>query len=172
MEYLALVGTALVAMIIINFTREKEIMRISWDKLAQFVAFLVVLFVIRLMIYDFQYSSGTMTQLPTIPPEIAGNKWTLGLVFWEDMFFAVPLYFIWKYMSRKWLQVTLTVIISALFGLGHFYQGWFGVAITSLLPYFVSYHFGKKYGFGTCMLGHILYDVSTVYLILMLPYLL
>lgn len=163
---------AIIAMIAIRFTKEKEIMRISWDKLAQFTTALCVLAMARLLGYQFLLDTGNLEALPRLPWQIESQKWALGLVFWEDMFFAVPLYYIWKYMKTQWLQITLTVIISALFGLGHAYQGWNMVFISALLPYFVSYRYGKKYGFGTCMLGHIMYDVSTAYLIHMLPYLL
>jgi hypothetical protein len=169
MENLILAGISLLVMLVFNFTKEKETFRISWDKLAQFCGFLAILTVFRIYQYIFMLDMGLMKRLPMIPAEISGHMWTLGLVFWEDMFFAVPLYFIWKYMSRKWLQISLTVILSVLFGLGHAYQGWQGVAITMFLPYFVSYHFGKKYGFGTSMCGHVLYDFATVMAVQMLP---
>lgn len=163
---------AVFAIIAIRFTKDKEIMRVSWDKLAQFMAFLCVIAMIRLLGYQFLLDSGSLESLPRLPEIIDMQKWTLGLVFWEDMFFAVPMYYIWKYMKTKWIQIALTVALSAVFGLGHLYQGWFAVVFLSFMPYFVSYRYGKKYGFGTCMLGHIAYDVSTVYLIKMLPYLL
>lgn len=174
LEYVApfLPIIAIVAMIAIRFTKDRDIIRISWDKLAQFTAFLVILAMFRLLQYQFLLDMGIMKVLPTLPPMIDMQKWTLGLVFWEDMFFGVPLFYIWKYMNRTWLKVLLTVMISLVFGYGHAYQGMSGVVWASFLPYFVSYGFGKKYGYGTCMLGHVMYDVSTVYLIKLLPYLL
>ena len=174
MEYIGpfLPVIAIVAMIVIRFTKDKDIIRISWDKLTQFMVFLVILAMFRLLQYQFLLDSGVMQSIPTIPPMIDMQKWTLGLVFWEDMFFAVPIFYIWKYMNRTWLQILLTVLISVVFGYGHAYQGTSGIVMASFLPYFVSYRFGKKYGFGTCMLGHIMYDVSSVYLIKLLPYLL
>ena len=159
-------------MIIINFTKERDSMRITWDKLAQFVAFLVMVAVFRLLYYQYQFDTGAMQFLPTLPPEIGNNKWTLGLVFWEDMFFGFPIYLAFKYLKQKWLAILITVVLSVFFGLGHEYQGMYAVALTALAPYFVSNYFGSKYGFGTAMCGHVLYDVSTVYLIQLLPYLL
>jgi hypothetical protein len=163
---------AIVGMVAIRFTKDKDVIRISWDKLAQWTAFLVILAIFRLLQYDFLLNAGALRGIPTIPPMIDMEKWTLGLVFWEDMFFGVPLYYIWKYMNRKWLQIALTLIISAVFAYGHAYQGITGVIWAAFLPYYVSYNVGKRYGFGTSMLGHIMYDVSTVYLIKLLPYLL
>ncbi len=156
-------------MLVIRFTKDKEIMRISWDRLAQFCGFLAILFVFRIYQFMFLLDMGLMKSMPVVPPEISGHLWTMGLVFWEDMFFAVPLFYIWKYMNRRWLQISLTVMLSILFGLGHAYQGPLVIVITAFLPYFVSYHFGKKYGFGTSMCGHVLYDFSTVMAIKTLP---
>ena len=169
MESLILAAVSLLIMLVFQFTQHRDLFRISWDKLAAFCGFLAVLFAFRILQYTFLLDMGLIDKLPTLHPQIAKSMWTLGMVFWEDMFFAVPLYFIWKYMDRKWLQLGLTVALSVLFGLGHAYQGMQAVVITMFLPYFVSYHFGKKYGFGTSMCGHVLYDFSTVMAIQMLP---
>ena len=155
-----------------RFTSEKELFKISWDKLAQFVAFLMCLSVFRLLQYDFMLSMGIIKSIPQAPPEITGQMWTLGLVFWEDFFFAVPIYFMMKYMKNKWLRVALIVALSIVFGLGHMYQGWQACVLLAFMPYFVTYNYGKKFGFGTTMLAHILYDVFTLSLVKILPYLL
>lgn len=146
-------------------------MRISWDRVAQFCGFLALLFMIRVCSYSFLMNMG-ISGFPTIPGEIGSNIWTLGLVFWEDFFFGVPIYFAFKYLKNKKIAIALTVVLSILFGLGHLYQGWYVVGITALLPYFVCYKYGKKYGFGTTMVCHMLYDFSTVLSVKMLPYIL
>lgn len=175
MEFLIILSTSIIGMIILRFTRHKEITRISWDKIAQFCGFMVLLTVGRIASYDLMLKMGVIYQLPQIPPEIMDNKWSLALVFWEDFFFGVPLYFIHKYMNGskiKYVKWILTVAISIIFGMSHMYQGWGGVAITTLLPYFICLKYGRKYGFGTTMVCHILYDSITVYSIILLPYLL
>lgn len=175
MAYFVIIGIALLAMLVLNFTKHREIMRISWDKVAQFCGFMALLTFARIASYDFLLQSGLSKSLPGMYPEIMSSKWTLMLVFWEDMFFGVPLYFIHKYWNGKitrYLKWPVTIAMSLLFGLGHSYQGWQGVALTSLLPFFISKGYGEKYGFGTVMVCHILYDNITVYSILMLPYLL
>jgi hypothetical protein len=172
MAFFTFIGMAIVAMVAISYTKEKEIIRVSWNKVAEFLTFLTVLSIVRLAMFSFMLDMGLMKELPQVPIEILSSKWTLALVFWEDMFFGLPLYFIHKYMKNKWLKWTLTFLISALFGLGHMYQGLFAVLLLSLYPYFLSKKYGEKHGFGTVMMCHILYDNMTVYMIMLLPYLL
>jgi hypothetical protein len=170
-----MLGMAVVGMIALQFTKEKHTMDVKWDKIAQFIAFLFVLSIFRISAFSFLVDMGLMKQLPTVPPEIAGSRWTLCLVFWEDMFFGLPLYFIHKYMHgpvSKHLKWPLTILISMLFASGHAYQGLYGVLVTSIYPFFISKRYGEKHGFGTVMLCHILYDNFTFYSIWLLPYLL
>lgn len=170
-----IVGTAVMALIALQFTKHKEITRISWDKVAQFLGFLTLLTIVRISAYDFMLQSGIIKQLPQMYPEVLASKWTLVLVFWEDVFFGIPIYFVQKYMTEGWkkyLKWPLTIAISVLFGMGHAYQGMQGIIITSLIPYFICYRYGKEYGFGTTMVAHIMYDVFTVYSVILLPYLL
>lgn len=176
MEYLILVAAAIIGIIGLRFTKEKAVVRVSWDKVAQFCGFLFLLTVIRVSYYDFLLQSATLRTLPTIPPVIMANKWTLLLVFWEDFFFGIPLYYIHKlaekYKYFKIMKWPLTIMIVSLFGLGHAYQGPYGMTMNAFLLYFVCLRFGRLYGFGTTMICHILYDAATVYSIILLPYLL
>lgn len=172
MEYLMMIALALIMMIGVQFTREKETMRITWVKVAEFLAFMVMVCLFRIYAIDFGLQTGLLKGIPTLPPEIAMNKWTLGMVWWEDMIFGFPIYLIVKYINKKWLKWPLIVAISLLFGSGHAYQGMFGVALTSLYPYFISAKYGEKHGFGTVMLCHIMYDSLTTFGVLLLPYLL
>ena len=167
--FLLLPIIAVIGMVVARFTSEKDLFRVSWDKISQFVAFLAVVFVWRLIQANFLYTNDLMEQFPKSPT--AMPFWTMGLVFWEDFFFAVPIYFICKHMKHKLLKFSLIFALSALFGLGHLYQGWQAVFILAFMPYFVTYRYGKLYGFGTTMICHILYDVSTVVFIKLLPYL-
>jgi hypothetical protein len=176
MEYLILVGLAVLTITALRFTKEKEAVRVSWNKVAEFIAFMVILSILRVAFYDFMLEMGMISKFPTIPAQIAMSRWTLALVFWEDAMFGLSLYFIHKYMKAgkimtplKWI---LTIAISALFASGHSYQGLFGVAVTSLYPYFISKKYGELHGFGTVMCCHIIYDNFTVYTLVMLPYLL
>ena len=172
MEYLIMLGLALALMIGVQFTREKETMRITWLKVAEFMAFMVMVTLFRIYFIDFGLSTGLIERMPTLPLEISTNKWTLGLVWWEDMIFGFPIYLLAKYVDKKWLKWPLIVAISLMFGSGHAYQGMWAVALTSLYPYFISKKYGEKHGFGTVMLCHIMYDSFTTFGVLLLPYLL
>lgn len=172
MEFLII---SIIAMIVLRFTKHKEIIRISWDKVAQFCGFLMLLSFVRIASYDFMFQTGVIENFPSVYPEVMAIKWAMVLVFWEDVFFGIPLYFIHKYMDGpkiKYLKWILTIVISALFGSLHAYQGIIGIIATSLVPYFLFYRYGKRHGFGTTMVCHILYDNVTVYTIILLPYLL
>lgn len=155
---------AMIAMIVIRFTKERAIMRIEFEKVAAFCAFMVMYVIFNVLQYDFLVDMGFINTINIAADPMP--KWTAGLVFWEDMFFAVPIYFMMKHMKRKWLRNIFIVVLSVLFGLGHAYEGPTAMALLSLCPFFVTYHFGKKYGFGTTMCCHIIYD----FVVIMLPY--
>ncbi len=167
MGYLILILLSLLAMVVLRFSKERAIMRIEFEKVAAFIAFMVMWTIFRVLKLDFLIDIGVINTIH-IPTDTM-PKWTIGLVFWEDMFFAVPIYFMMKYMKRKWLRNFFIVALSIMFGLGHEYEGPQAMLLLSFCPFFVTYHFGKKYGFGTTMCCHIIYDFFTAMLPLFLP---
>jgi hypothetical protein len=169
MDIMMMVLASVLIIIGLNLSKEKEIMKITWPKVAEFCGFLAILFVARVCLFDWALKTGAINALPMPPPEI--ELWRLLLVFWEDVFFGIPIYFAAKYLKNKWVFGTFVVTLSLLFGSGHAYQGLFAVGITALLPYFVCYKYGKRYGFGTTMISHILYDFSTIAALKLAPYL-
>lgn len=150
---------------------EKDLFKVSWPQMAQWSAFLLALAIFRIMQMDYMIEHGLMA-FPRTPPAFASGLYHLGLVFWEDFFFAIPIYFIMKKCERRWLRILSISLISLLFGLGHGYQGLHAIVLMTFMPYFVTYHYGKKYGFGTTMLAHVMYDCTTLFTIKLLPYLL
>lgn len=141
----------------------KLLMRVELNAIARFLAFMALVTCFRLaMISAFGTSNFT---LPS-------NKfWQLAMVWWEDAVFSIPIYLLSTSTKiNKVVKISLIVIISMLFGLGHTYQGLFGVAITSLYPYFISTRYAKQHGFGTVMLCHILYDIITIGTIRLAPF--
>mgnify|MGYP003332928607 CR=1 FL=1 len=171
MGYLIAIGIGIAIMIAVRFSKEREILRVEWDKVAQFLAFMVMLTLFRTYLIDLMMYLNPDQSLPALPGEISGTKWTLGLVFWEDAFFGIPVYFLSKYVKNKWLKWPAIVAISLLFGSGHLYQGPTGM-LLSLYPYFISKKYGERNGFGTVMLCHIMYDSFTAFWVVLLPYLL
>jgi len=150
----------------------RKVMRVQWNSVSTFLAFLAFVTVIRIAGFDFfQDMSGGQNVLPQLPPELDGKPiWRFAIVFWEDAFFAIPLFYAWKHL-RKWPAIGITIFMSLWFGSGHSYQGVQAIAITALYPYFISLRHGKKVGFGTVMACHILYDVITFYTVYFMRYL-
>jgi len=85
-------------------------------------------------------------------------------VFWEDAVHVLP-FIILKKMAetRKWLNFILyplLVLVMLDFALGHSYEG--TVAMIAMALYIpIMMHVGKKYGVGTVMIGHTMYDLTT-----------
>lgn len=164
---------AISAMIYLRW-KDPQLIRIEWNKVASFLAFMAIFTVGRIAMYDFMvdmdprflwnlHRDNVISQIP---------MWSFMLVFWEDVFFGMSIYWIMKkFKEQKWIWVPAVTAISVLFGLAHGYQGPYAIMITTFYPFFISYRLGKKYGFGTVQIGHILYDVITFYTILFLPYL-
>lgn len=154
MEYLFSIMFLMgVAIFLYCYFRQRELIRIEWDKVAKFIAIMVFITAIRF---------GTMSIFGT--PNTAGIGFAdLPFVFWEDSFFAIlGIYFFKDYLklSKKfWLPIA--IVFSTVFAYGHLSYGvtW---AIITLIGPAVSYYFGKKYGFGTSMTCHIIYDFITL----------
>lgn len=140
---------------------DKNTVRVQWDSLAKFIAFLCVIFVLRISAISFA------GELPQLPPELMRPTWPFALVFWEDAFYVLPLLFMDKFKwLRKWyIWYPVAIALSINFGLGHAYQGLQGILITSIYPVLISYRYSKKVGMGTVMLAHILYDFSTFWMV-------
>lgn len=88
-------------------------------------------------------------------------------VFWEDVTTSLPLVLLEKYYANKswfkYLKWPLLFMTMVGFGSGHLYQGAYMAMILSLyVP--LGMAIGKKYGFGTLMACHILYDFLTLLL--------
>ena len=135
--------------------RKSKLIRTDWNKVAAFVGFMVLAQYIRMGLMDNQYFE--------IEPDHPGVSFnTMIWVFWEDAFFAMPIYFFKDYLkSHKYVWVTVAVLLSLWFGSLHVYQGYFAAAVISVYPFFLSYKFGAKHGFGTVMACHIIYDITT-----------
>jgi hypothetical protein len=141
-----LAGLILVAV----FFFDRERLQVDLSAIGKFLKIVLIGSALSFVI---RYSLG---RIPTLPPVGFGS---LLLVWWEDVLFSLlSIYYAEKFLP-KWVFVPLAVITSLVFGMGHLYQGWFAVLALSFYPYFVSYKCGKKYGYGTVMICHVLYDV-------------
>lgn len=161
--YPALVLSAGAFLIYKNWKGHQDI-RIEWDKVAQFLGFMALITMFRICFAD---------MVEGIMPGFVDQKFveiadkigfaTLPFVFWEDVYFGMPIAWLMKKVFPKYpkLAITLTIIISTIFATGHLYQGAIGM-VTIIYPFFISYKYGKKYGFGTVMICHMLYDFFSV----------
>lgn len=151
--------------------KNKKLLRVQWNSVASFIAIMALVICIRLACINFLYKNLPGFQIPTVPLELQiMGIWNIALVFWEDAVFGMSIY--WLMRFKKWIAWPLIIAISALFGYEHMYQGIVVAGILSLYPYLISYRYGSKYGFGTVMVCHTLYDFMTIYMIWLLPYLL
>lgn len=142
----------------------KELIRIEKSAVLRWVKFLGIITIYRLLVFKLlaHFSMfGNSVQGASIIP--IGATFT---VFWEDACHGLPLVLLQMMIGTKtWLTKIINAValglVAASFGSGHVYQGTFAAMILMLyIPY--SMKLGKKYGFGTVMVCHTLYDLSTI----------
>ena len=164
--YLFLIISSL-GFIVYKRWKKDPIIRIDWMALAQFVGFMAIITMIRFCLADIFmmfFPEDVTTYVDAIKERISVG--TVLFVFWEDIWFAMPIAWIMKNIhgKSKWaskIAITMVILISVVFGMAHLYQGWFAF-IACLYPFFISRHYGEKYGFGTVMLAHMFYDFITL----------
>lgn len=139
-------------------SKYKELLRIDWKAVRNWTIFLVLLTLWRMW---------TINRLDIQALEGAAMiPWQSTLtVFWEDACHGMPLVLLRKYLGTKWftwpIHILALLIVMIAFGAGHVYQG-IGAAIVLSFYIPLSMDIGKKNGFGTVMIGHVLYDLFTV----------
>lgn len=86
---------------------------------------------------------------------------SLAAVWWEDACFVLPYLLAYHFFGKKsFILFPVFVFTTFVFMQGHSYQGPAGM-LTFIFP-FTSFYYGRKYGAGTMMLCHIIYDISIV----------
>lgn len=147
LHVLWILGSIVLAIV---FVLDRKVLRVDFAGVKRFVKTIVIGSSISLIVN---------LLVGRFPPLLPVNASSLLFVFWEDAIFSILLiYYAEKFLPR-WAFYTLAVISSAVFGLGHLYQGWLVVILLSFYPYFVSYKWGKRVGYGTIMICHIIYDL-------------
>lgn len=169
MDYFIEVGIA-AAILLGFFIFDRKTIRIEWDAISRFLAFMTLATCLRLAFYDLMVKFAPQA-IPQMHQQlIEMPKILFAMVWWEDAFFVLPIFLAFKYCN-KYLAIAVAIFFSMWFGFGHAYQGLYGVMITSIYPVFISLRYGRKYGFGTVMICHILYDFLTYYAIVIAPFL-
>jgi hypothetical protein len=135
------------------------------DALLKFIRFLLILTCYRIVlilvakkyhILGIEEQAKIITKLP----------WQVTLLTpWEDAVFGMPLVILDKLYSntklfRLWFYPLVAMSMIS-FGSGHAYQGFLSAALLALyIPYSIKY--SKKFGVGTVMLCHIMFDLATI----------
>lgn len=133
----------------------KESLRIDLEAIKRFLIFMAWVAMARAAMMLF-FTTPQAALLPLINP-----LHMLG-VFWEDSLFVLPLVMLRDFGKMPKIPYNILFVISALvFTSGHLYQGIWG--LTAFAYPFVSAHYGRKYGFGTMILCHMMYDFITYY---------
>lgn len=144
-------------------SEHRNILRIEPGAVFKFVKFLGLITVFRFVVFKFLMPDSMAESALTM-----ANMIPIGAlfgVFWEDAVHSMPLVLaglMWgTHKWYPWLSKAALGMVMLSFACGHIYQGVIPAMGISLYI-LVSIGMGKKYGFGTVMLCHILYDMSTI----------
>jgi hypothetical protein len=141
---------------------QKSLLRVEKKPLLKWIAFLGGLTIFRFLmckITGYQPVGEGVKMISSVSPLIAFT------VFWEDLCHGLPILILKKLIGvNKWCTksayMLMMLAVMVTFGLGHTYQGiWPAVFLSFYIPYSVQK--GEQYGFGTIMIGHMLYDFVT-----------
>lgn len=144
------------------FSSNRDLLRIDKKGIWKWIKFLAYISVLRFVVFyiAWDFLKDTFADVSWLPLS------TTATVFWEDAFYSLPLLMLARQLgeSRKWFQYGSMALLSLAFGSGHIYQGFGAVAmLTCYVP--ITNKLAKKYGIGTIMAGHVMYDMSTLGLI-------
>jgi hypothetical protein len=147
-------------LIFLFFIFDRKTIRIEWDAIARFLVFMTLATFVRLSVIELMTMLDPMSA-PSLPRQLLEMpKILFATVWWEDGFYVLPIFLAYKYCNKYFAHL-IAILFSLHFGLGHAYQGTFGILVTSIYPVFISLKYGSKYGFGTVMISHVLYDYIT-----------
>lgn len=143
-------------------TDQKKLLKIDKNQVFKWIRFLLLVTVIRIILcklYSSQYILNSIKKISDLP-------WQVGLtVFWEDAVHGMPLVIFQKLIKNvkfnKILYKIALILTMIEFGIGHLYQGFIP---AFLLSFYIPFSIGiaKKHGFGTVMICHMLFDISSL----------
>jgi hypothetical protein len=148
-----MLGALIVGLVML--TDQKTLLRIDKKAIKNFLFGMCFITFIRCL----QYLTQPVHTTSIIPLGATAFVW------WEDAMNSLPLILFRKLIGvSKWtrpIHWLLTFLFMFEFSTGHLYQGLLPAAILSLyIPF--SIKMGEKYGIGTVMICHCLYDFITL----------
>ena len=141
-------------------SEHRDLMEVKPKSLGKFLKTMAIVTMLRcIMMYFFPPSLESAAPILQIP------LWLTATVGWEDAVHTLPLAITARFLGdsklAKVIQYALIGLVMFSFGLGHTYQGVFAACMISLYIPIVT-NLGKKHGFGTVMLAHMMYDFITL----------
>lgn len=156
-----LLGIAMI--IIVYFSKYREILHVNKRIVLKWATILLAVIPIKLAL---MYCLGKTDTYSEITLAIKTIPWQMTLfVFWEDACHTMPLYILDKMTSTNWfirpVYYALFLAVMVSFASGHAYEGSF--AMISMLFYVPgTMYLAKKYGFGSIMICHVIYDLYMI----------
>lgn len=147
----------------------KDVVRIDWKAISKWIVVLACLALYRFCVFKLFPNAPALKSAAKIVTQIP-----LAITLmtpWEDAMHCLPLILLQRLIGTKWytwpIHGLAILILMISFGAGHLYQGIFSAVLLSLyVPY--SVRLGKRLGVGTVMVGHVLYDFTTLLTLRML----
>ena len=145
------------------FSQYRDVLKIDKSVIIKFAKILAIGTAARLIVFHFFAPAAVIEQMREMTKLIPWQA--LFGVFWEDACFSMPLVLAGLMFNKSklwsWLSKPMLAVVMASFACGHLYQGLSSALMISLyIPF--AMQMGKKYGYGTVMLCHIMYDFSTL----------
>jgi hypothetical protein len=150
----------------VYFSSYRDLLAVKFKVVLKWAIFVLAISIVRyFLIHCFSSPeeitalASSLTWLPT---------WSTFFVPWEDLSHAIPLAIMGRSFPDNYFFRTVRyfflIVLMVDFGAGHLYQGVFAACMLAFyIP--ITLYFGKKHGFGTIMLCHVIYDLATVGLI-------
>lgn len=153
----------------LTYWKDRDILHVNPEAIKNFVVLMILFTFVRFALFSFGAEFGfDINQFNQGASKV--RFWQLTLVFLEDASFGIPIYYmIDKLKLSRYIWMPVVAAMSIIFGLGHMYQFEAAFLISLIIPYFVFYEFGRKYGFGTTMICHVLFDMFTLICFKLVP---
>jgi hypothetical protein len=153
----------LLMLFLVKNSKYSFMLRVDKKGLLKFCCFLTFITAFRFVMFRYFTPAGELSSAKEMANFLPWQV-TFG-VFWEDMCHTVPLAILGKMFAKEmWYKIAripLLILVMFAFGSGHVYQGLFAAfALSFYIPYTLK--MGKKYGFGTVMICHMAYDLTTL----------
>ena len=142
----------------------RGLLKISKEGLLKFARFLAVATVVRVF-YLSIIAPDAFIAMIRHSTQIMPWQTMFG-TYWEDACQALPLVILGSMIEgKRWLKPLYFMLIAGMsitFGISHSYEGLQAMIVMSLyIPF--TMRLGKKYGFGTVMICHVVYDLLTYF---------